>query len=138
MPLSASELPIFLNDLAGGFTGEDGDLASVIVPSLSLFFQEWFKLEPTPDLLGNEWRRYIGAVTVLTRVKPIASMVRDAHGSDPMLMLEASNIECMDGTRSHGGEIGMAVIVGSIDATQCLSSRVCKYSSPAQATLTER
>jgi ubiquitin conjugation factor E4 B len=63
----------FLNDLASGFASDT--LADVLTPTLSLFFQEWFQLSPTPDLLGNEWRRYLGAVAVLVQVKGIAALV---------------------------------------------------------------
>jgi len=63
----------FLTDLAAGFDAET--LAGVITPTLSLFFQEWFAITPTPDLLGTEWRRYLGAVSVLVQVKAIAALV---------------------------------------------------------------
>lgn len=71
--LGAADLLPFLNDLATGFP--DDTLADVLTPTLSLFFQEWFKLSPTPDLLGSEWRRYLGAVATLVQVKGIASLV---------------------------------------------------------------
>lgn len=50
-------------------------LADVLTPTLSLFFQEWFKITPTPDLLGDDWRRFLGAVSLLTQVKGIAAAV---------------------------------------------------------------
>lgn len=68
----------FLNDLAAGFTPEM--LADVLTPTLSLFFQEWFKITPTPDLLGDDWRRFLGAVDLLTQVKGIAAAV--SHKGD--------------------------------------------------------
>lgn len=71
--LAQSDLVPFLNDLAAGFA--DGSMADVITPTLSLFFQEWFKITPTPDLLGNDWRNYLGAVSLLVQVKPIAALV---------------------------------------------------------------
>ncbi|KAL1411414.1 Ubiquitin conjugation factor E4 [Vanrija albida] len=71
--LAPSDLVPFLNDLAAGFT--DGSMADVITPTLSLFFQEWFKIIPTPDLLGNDWRNYLGAVSLLVQVKPIAALL---------------------------------------------------------------
>ena len=71
--LGATDLLPFLNDLAAGFAGDT--LADVITPTLSLFFQEWFKISPTPDLLGDEWRRYMGAVATLVQVKAIAALV---------------------------------------------------------------
>jgi len=43
---------------------------------LSLFFQQWFSINPAPDLLGNEWQRYIGAISTLVQVKDIAAAVR--------------------------------------------------------------
>jgi ubiquitin conjugation factor E4 B len=70
--LPPADILPFLNDLASGF-GEN--LADVITPTLSLFFQEWYKLTPTPDILGDEWRRYLGAVATLVQVKPIAATV---------------------------------------------------------------
>lgn len=71
--LTASDLIPFLNDLVVGFP--DGGMADVITPTLSLFFQDWFKITPTPDLLGVEWRQYLGAVSLLVQVKGIASLV---------------------------------------------------------------
>ncbi|WOO81182.1 Ubiquitin conjugation factor E4 [Vanrija pseudolonga] len=71
--LAQSDLVPFLNDLAAGFA--DGSMADVITPTLSLFFQEWFKITPTPDLLGNDWRNYLGAVSLLVQVKPIAALL---------------------------------------------------------------
>ncbi|CAD6576435.1 MAG: hypothetical protein TREMPRED_001677 [Tremellales sp. Tagirdzhanova-0007] len=70
--LGATDLLPFLNDLAAGFAGDT--LADVITPTLSLFFQEWFKISPTPDLLGDDWRRYMGAVATLVQVKAIAAL----------------------------------------------------------------
>lgn len=71
--LGVAELLPFLNDLASRFSGET--LADVVTPTLSLFFQEWFKLSPTPDVLGNDWRKYLGAVATLVQVKGIAALV---------------------------------------------------------------
>ena len=71
--LSPGDLLPFLNDLAAGFTQDM--LADVLTPTLSLFFQEWFKIIPTPDLLGDDWRRFLGAVGLLTQVKGIAAAV---------------------------------------------------------------
>jgi ubiquitin conjugation factor E4 B len=70
--LPADDRLPFLNDLANGVSTEQ--LADTITPTLSLFFQEWFKIA-SPDLLGTEWQRYLGAVTTLTQVKPIAALV---------------------------------------------------------------
>jgi ubiquitin conjugation factor E4 B len=72
--LAAADLLPFLNDLASGFT--DDTLADVLTPTLSLFFQEWFKITPSPDLLGSDWRRYLGAISLLAQVKDIAASVR--------------------------------------------------------------
>jgi ubiquitin conjugation factor E4 B len=71
--LAPGDLLPFLNDLAAGFTQEM--LADVLTPTLSLFFQEWFKIVPTPDLLGDDWRRFLGAVGLLTQIKGIAAAV---------------------------------------------------------------
>ena len=50
-------------------------LVQVLTPTLSLFFQEWFAISPAPDLLGNDWRRYLGAIVELVKVKSIAAAV---------------------------------------------------------------
>lgn len=71
--LAPADLLPFLNDLAAGFT--EGSMADVITPTLSLFFQEWFKITPTPDLMGSEWRKYLGAVSLLVQVKSIAALL---------------------------------------------------------------
>ncbi|WWC70131.1 uncharacterized protein I206_104078 [Kwoniella pini CBS 10737] len=62
--LAGADLLPFLNDLAIGFPSDT--MADVITPTLSLFFQEWYKITPTPDIMGAEWRRYIGALPTLT------------------------------------------------------------------------
>ncbi|RXK40337.1 ubiquitin-conjugation factor E4 B, partial [Tremella mesenterica] len=67
--LGPSDLLPFLNDMA--LVAEQA-ISEIITPTLSLFFQEWFKL-PRPDILGDEWRRYLGAVVTLVLVKPIAA-----------------------------------------------------------------
>lgn len=72
--LGPTDLIPFLSDLAAGFSSDT--LADVLTPTLSLFFQEWFKLSPAPDLMGTEWRRYLGAVVTLVQVKAIAALVR--------------------------------------------------------------
>lgn len=71
--LPADDILPFLNDLANGVSSEQ--LADTITPTLSLFFQQWFRIEPTPDLLGQEWRQYLGAMFTLAQVKPIAAIV---------------------------------------------------------------
>jgi len=71
--LSSTDLLPFLNDLAAGFS--DDTLADVLTPTLSLFFQQWFSITPAPDLLGNEWQRYMGAISTLVQVKDIAAAV---------------------------------------------------------------
>jgi ubiquitin conjugation factor E4 B len=71
--LAPGDLLPFLNDLAAGFS--DDTLADVLTPTLSLFFQEWFKISPAPDLLGNDWRRYLGAISLLVQVKDVAASV---------------------------------------------------------------
>nr|XP_019011039.1 ubiquitin-conjugation factor E4 B [Kwoniella pini CBS 10737]OCF49820.1 ubiquitin-conjugation factor E4 B [Kwoniella pini CBS 10737] len=71
--LAGADLLPFLNDLAIGFPSDT--MADVITPTLSLFFQEWYKITPTPDIMGAEWRRYIGAVNLLLQVKSIAAIL---------------------------------------------------------------
>jgi ubiquitin conjugation factor E4 B len=71
--LSSTDLLPFLHDLAAGFS--DDTLADVLTPTLSLFFQQWFSITPAPDLLGNEWQRYMGAISTLVQVKDIAAAV---------------------------------------------------------------
>lgn len=71
--LTSTDILPFLNDLAAGFS--DDTLADVLTPTLSLFFQQWFSITPAPDLLGNEWQRYIGAISTLVQVKDIAAAV---------------------------------------------------------------
>ncbi|WWD03129.1 hypothetical protein V865_001176 [Kwoniella europaea PYCC6329] len=70
--LSGADLLPFLNDLAIGFPSDT--MADVITPTLSLFFQEWYKITPTPDIMGADWRRYLGAVALLVQVKSIAAL----------------------------------------------------------------
>jgi ubiquitin conjugation factor E4 B len=70
--LAPSDLLPFLNDLAEG----DADrLPDIITPTLSLFFQQWFKIKPSPDLMGTQWLQYLGAVALLVQSKPIAAIV---------------------------------------------------------------
>lgn len=71
--LTPDDLLPFLADLTAGFP--DGGFADVITPTLSLFFQQWYQITPTPDLLGDDWRKYVGAVNLLTQVKSIAALV---------------------------------------------------------------
>nr|XP_018262826.1 ubiquitin-conjugation factor E4 B [Kwoniella dejecticola CBS 10117]OBR84984.1 ubiquitin-conjugation factor E4 B [Kwoniella dejecticola CBS 10117] len=71
--LTGADLLPFLNDLAIGFPSET--MTDVITPTLSLFFQEWYKISPTPDILGSDWRRYLGAVALLVQVKSIAAIL---------------------------------------------------------------
>ncbi|ORX35769.1 ubiquitin elongating factor core-domain-containing protein [Kockovaella imperatae] len=68
--LNSNELVPFLNDLA---VAAEDSLSEVLTPTLSLFFQEWFKIVPTPDLMGADWRRYLGAIATLVRSKHIAA-----------------------------------------------------------------
>lgn len=71
--LSSDDVLPFLNDLANGLAAEQ--LLDTISPTLSLLIQEWFRITPSPDLMGDEWRRYVGAVGTLTQVKQIAAAV---------------------------------------------------------------
>ncbi|KAK1924344.1 ubiquitin elongating factor core-domain-containing protein [Papiliotrema laurentii] len=70
--LGPADLLPFLHDLAAG---TQDALSDVLTPTLSLFFQEWFKLDPTPDITGSDWRRYLGAVSTLVQVKTIAGLL---------------------------------------------------------------
>lgn len=69
--LGPANLLAFLTDLVAV---TEGSLPDVVTPTLSLFFQEWFKI-PNPTILGDDWRRYIGAVATLVRVKAIAALL---------------------------------------------------------------
>jgi ubiquitin conjugation factor E4 B len=87
LPLISTELLPFLHDLASVLA--DDTLRDVLTPTLSLFFQEWYKISPSPDILGRDWRMYLGAISALAQVKGIASSVsqgpaavsNDAHDS---------------------------------------------------------
>lgn len=91
--LKPTDLLPFLNDLIVGFP--DGSFADVITPTLSLFFQKWFQITPTPDLLGNEWRKYLGAVSLLVQVKGIAALV----SCSPSLCSRCSSPRSLCGSR---------------------------------------
>lgn len=71
--LSPSEIAPFLSDLAARFA--DDGLDAILESILSYLFQSYYQIQPPPDLMGNEWRRYLGAINVLTQVKPIAGML---------------------------------------------------------------
>ena len=76
LPLTPADLPAFLTDLTNRFKEEglDGILESVC----SEFFQGFFKRQVDGagvDLLGQEWRAWVGGVGVLTSVKGIAAKV---------------------------------------------------------------
>ena len=84
LPLTPADLPAFLTDLTNRFKEEglDGILESVC----SEFFQGFFKRQVDGagvDLLGQEWRAWVGGVGVLTSVKGIAAKVsrRSARSS---------------------------------------------------------
>nr|ODN80157.1 ubiquitin-conjugation factor E4 B [Cryptococcus depauperatus CBS 7841] len=72
-PIEPNDLLLFLEDLAAKF--DKDTLADVIAPTLSLFFQEWYKIIPTPDVLGQDWKRYLGAISSLVKIKPIAALL---------------------------------------------------------------
>lgn len=127
-PIGAADLLPFLNDLAAGFS--DDVLADVITPTISLFFQEWFKISPSPDLLGDEWRRYLGAVATLVQVKRIAALVRGCWYPDfPALTLDVSATYtlCMGRAGRGSPQARMAVFVGTFDKIERLSSGICEY-----------
>jgi ubiquitin conjugation factor E4 B len=75
-PIDPSDLGLFLNDLSA-YT--DQPIGEILSPTFSLFFQQWFGITPTPDIMGDEWRQYLGAVAALIQVKAIAAMVRHAQ-----------------------------------------------------------
>lgn len=71
--LEPSELPSFLSDLANRFAGDGLD--GIFEATLSFLFQEYFKIVPQPDLVGDQWRDYLGALFLLCQVKAIAAMI---------------------------------------------------------------
>lgn len=74
--IDPSDLVLFLNDLA---SHTDQDLAEILSPTFSLLFQEFFRIDPTPDIMGHDWRQYLGAVNALVQVKSIAALVSRSH-----------------------------------------------------------
>jgi ubiquitin conjugation factor E4 B len=80
-PVSAPKISLdllpFLHDLEAGF--QDDTLADVLSPTLSFFFQEWFRITPAPDIMGDDWRQYVGAIALLVQVKGIAATVRSQN-----------------------------------------------------------
>jgi hypothetical protein len=113
------DLQPFLSDLAAGFDQET--LAGVLTPTLSLFFQEWFKLSPTPDLLGNEWRRYLGAVAVLVQVKPIAALVSPASTT----LTKAPQTRCLGRAGSFCPQARIPIPPRPAFQTRSLPTRIC-------------
>ena len=124
--LGATDLLPFLNDLAAGFAGDT--LADVITPTLSLFFQEWFKISPTPDLLGDDWRRYMGAVATLVQVKAIAALVGFSLHSQRYVTKDAvvPNPQHMGGAERRCFQVRMAILVRASYKVECISSRIRK------------
>lgn len=126
-PLLPDEVLPFIGDLGANFDRDT--LADVITPTLSLFFQEWFKLSPTPDIMGNEWRRYLGAVATLVQVKQIAALVRSQSHSR---LTSASLSTCVGGTRGHRATCRVAVSPRSSDPPERVSQRICELSTEGQ------
>lgn len=113
----------FLNDLVAGFP--EGSFAAVITPTLSLFFQEWFKISPTPTIIGTEWRQYLGAVSLLVQVKPIAALVcqvalDNADSAVPVV----TGVGC---SRGCGAQDRVAVLVRPSHSSKCFPSRIRMY-----------
>lgn len=75
LPLPATSLPQFLTDLSSRFTEDQDSLKNILESILSFLFQEFFKAQPPVDLVGGEWRKWIGALEVLVQVKGIAALV---------------------------------------------------------------
>ncbi|KAJ9098222.1 hypothetical protein QFC21_004551 [Naganishia friedmannii] len=107
LALQPDALPQFLTDLAARFTITDAadddpdSLHRILESVLSFLFQEFFKAAPPVDLVGGEWRRWVGAVEVLVQVKAIAALCR--AGADRVVFP-----------------------VGTVDAAECVSSRMGK------------
>lgn len=120
--IPASDIPQFLADLAAGFDSDT--LADVITPTLSLFFQRWFSITPSPDLIGDHWRKYLGAVAALTQVKPIAQIVRRSYFD----FADAdANIADLDRTGDRCTKTGVAVFARSLDQVERLPKGICVY-----------
>jgi ubiquitin conjugation factor E4 B len=75
LPLQPDSLPQFLVDLSARFASDTDSLRNILESILSFLFQEFFKAAPPVDLVGGEWRKWIGALEVLVQVKGIAAMV---------------------------------------------------------------
>ncbi len=72
--LSPSDLTLFLNDLAARFAGDGLD--DILEATLSFLFQEFYRVQPPVDLVGDVWREYLGGLLLTCQVKAIAGMVR--------------------------------------------------------------
>jgi ubiquitin conjugation factor E4 B len=75
VPLPPSSLPQFLTDLSARFTSDPAALPPILESILSHLFQSFFQVQPPVDLVGGEWRKWIGALEVLVSVKGIAQLV---------------------------------------------------------------
>ncbi|GHJ85049.1 hypothetical protein NliqN6_1451 [Naganishia liquefaciens] len=75
VPLPPSSLPQFLTDLSARFTSDPAALSPILESILSHLFQSFFQVQPPVDLVGGEWRKWIGALEVLVSVKGIAQLV---------------------------------------------------------------
>jgi len=111
LALAPSELLPFLNDLA-----THDVLADVLTPTFSLFFQQWFSISPTPDITGQDWRRYLGAVALMVQVKPIAALVSILSS----MLTIATYSGRVDRTRCYCPKARMAILAWPINAPKCI------------------
>lgn len=77
LPLQPDSLPQFLSDLSTGFATDTDSLRNILESIFSFLFQEFFKAQPPVDLVGGEWRKWIGALEVMVQVKGIAALVSE-------------------------------------------------------------
>jgi ubiquitin conjugation factor E4 B len=75
LPLQPDVLPQFLADLSARFASDTDSLRNILESIFSFLFQEFFKANPPVDLVGGEWRKWIGALEVMVQVKGIAALV---------------------------------------------------------------
>jgi ubiquitin conjugation factor E4 B len=75
LPLQPDSLPQFLADLSTRFASDTDSLKNILESIFSFLFQEFFKANPPVDLVGGEWRKWVGALEVMVQVKGIAALV---------------------------------------------------------------
>ena len=119
LALTSAELTPFLNDLVSGF--EVSTIRDVFTPTLSLFFQQWFGISSTPDIMGPDWRQYLGAIALLLETKPIAAQV---SVSDRLILKEDAILEHLGRAGCRCDQNRVAIVAGPTDPPECLSQRI--------------